>query len=90
MKKKTIAILGSTGSIGQSALRIVKKSNEFKVQLLAANKNYLKIINQLNVFKPNIFIINNKNIFLKIKKKYYNYCFGHTRNCWIETHNTIY
>ena len=72
MKKKTIAILGSTGSIGQSALRIVKKSNEFKVQLLAANKNYLKIINQLNVFKPNIFIINNKNIFLKIKKKYYN------------------
>ena len=69
MKKKTIAILGSTGSIGQSTLEIVKKSNKFKVELLFANKNYLKIINQIIFFKPRIFIVNNKNIYLKIKKK---------------------
>ena len=43
MKKKTIAILGSTGSIGESTLDIIKKSNEFKVELLIANKNYVKI-----------------------------------------------
>ena len=72
MKKKTIAILGSTGSIGQSTLEIVKKSNKFKVELLFANKNYLKIINQIIFFKPRIFIVNNKNIYLKIKKKYLN------------------
>ena len=70
MKKKTIAILGSTGSIGQSSLDIIKKSKEFKVELLIANKNYFKIINQIKVFKPNIVIINNKKVFLKIKKKY--------------------
>ena len=70
MQKKTIAILGSTGSIGQSTLEIIKKSNKFKVELLIANKNYLKIINQIKVFKPSIVIINNKNIFIKIKKKY--------------------
>ena len=72
MKKKTIAILGSTGSIGQSTLEIVKKSNKFKVELLFANKSYLKIINQIIFFKPRIFIVNNKNIYLKIKKKYLN------------------
>ena len=70
MKKKTIAILGSTGSIGQSSLDIIKKSKEFKVELLIANKNYFKITNQIKVFKPNIVIINNKKVFLKIKKKY--------------------
>ncbi|MBL6857180.1 MAG: 1-deoxy-D-xylulose-5-phosphate reductoisomerase [Pelagibacteraceae bacterium] len=72
MKKKSIAILGSTGSIGQSTLQVLKKSNEYRVELLAANKNYLKIVNQVKSFKPNILVINNKNIFLKIKKEYQN------------------
>ena len=70
MKKKTIAILGSTGSIGQSTLEIIKKTNEFSVELLFANKNYLKIINQIKVFSPRIVVINNENIYLKVKKKY--------------------
>ena len=70
MKKKTIAILGSTGSIGQSTLELIKKSNEFEVKLLFANKNFFKIINQIRVFKPSIVIVNNENIFLKIKKRY--------------------
>ena len=35
-----------------------------------ANKNFFKIINQIRVFKPSIVIVNNENIFLKIKKKY--------------------
>jgi len=70
MKKKTIAILGSTGSIGRSTLDVIKESNEFKVQLLIVNKNYLRIVNQINFFKPKIVVINNKNIFIKIKKKY--------------------
>ena len=70
MKKKTIAILGSTGSIGQSTLDIVKKSTEFKVELLSANKNYFKIINQIKIFKPSVVIVNDKKVFLDIKKKY--------------------
>ena len=69
MKKKTIAILGSTGSIGQSTLDIIKKSEEFKVELLSANKNYFKIINQIEFFKPSVVIVNDKKVFLDIKKK---------------------
>jgi len=72
MKKKTIAVLGSTGSIGQSTLDIIKKTKEFKVELIFANKNYSKIIKQIKIFKPKITIINNKKIYLSIKKKYKN------------------
>ena len=39
--KKTISILGSTGSIGLNTLSIIdKKKNNFKVELLSANKNF--------------------------------------------------
>ena len=70
MKKKKVAILGSTGSIGQSTLEIIKKFNQFKIELLAINKNYVKIIQQIKTFRPRIVVINNKNIYLKIKEKY--------------------
>jgi 1-deoxy-D-xylulose-5-phosphate reductoisomerase len=69
MKKTTIAILGSTGSIGQSTLDIIKKTKVFEVKLLCANKNFSKIIDQIKFFKPKVFIINNKIIYLRIKKK---------------------
>ncbi len=71
--KKSISILGSTGSIGLSTLEIVnKKRNFFKVNILAANKNYKLICKQINYFKPNIFIINDKNVLEKVKKKFKN------------------
>jgi 1-deoxy-D-xylulose-5-phosphate reductoisomerase len=70
MKKKTIAILGSTGSIGQSTLDIVRKTKEFKVEIIVANKNYSKITKQIKIFKPKIVIINNEKVYLNIKKKY--------------------
>ena len=69
MKIKSIAILGSTGSIGQTALEIIKKTNKFKVVLIVANSNYLKILSQIRNFKPKIVIINDTKVFLKIKKK---------------------
>ena len=72
MKKKTIAVLGSTGSIGQSSLDIIKKVKEFKVELIAANKNYSKIIQQIQIFKPRFVIIYNKKVYLQIKEKYKN------------------
>ena len=41
---KNISILGSTGSIGLTALSIIdKKKKFFKVNILSANKNYLLI-----------------------------------------------
>jgi len=72
MKKKTIAILGSTGSIGQSTLDIVKKTKKFKVELIIANKNYIKIVDQIKFFKPRLVIISNEKVYLKIQKKFKN------------------
>ena len=42
-----IAILGSTGSIGKTLFKILKKDKKsFKVQLLTANKNYKSLLSQ--------------------------------------------
>ena len=69
--KKSLAILGSTGSIGETTLKIIsKKINFFTIHTLVANKNYNKICKQIKKYKPINFIINDTKIFLKIKKKF--------------------
>ena len=69
--KKNISILGSTGSIGSNVFKIIdKKKDIFNFDLLSANKNYLQICKQLKKYKPKYFVINNANIFRKIKKKF--------------------
>ncbi len=67
--KQNINILGSTGSIGETTLKIInKEKNKFKINILVSDKNYKKIRLQIKKFKPKIFIINNKYVFKKIKK----------------------
>ena len=69
--KKKIAILGSTGSIGSTSLKIIEKNrNLFNIEILSANKNYKRICNQIIKFKPRYFIVTNNQIFLKIKKRF--------------------
>ena len=68
MKYKSLALLGSTGSIGKTTLEILKKTNKFKLILIVANSNYKKILSQLRIYKPKIVIINNTKVYLKIKK----------------------
>ena len=64
MKKKNIAILGSTGSIGKTTLNIIKKNKkEFNIFFLSTKKNINTIYKQA---KEN----DVKNINLKKKKKY--------------------
>ena len=68
--KIKISILGSTGSIGNSVLNIIdKKRKLFSISTLCADKNYKKILSQINKYKPKNFIVNDKKIFIKIKKK---------------------
>ena len=46
--KTSIAILGSTGSIGKSLLKIVEKENSsYKIILLTADKNYKDYLESL-------------------------------------------
>ena len=55
--KKKIAILGSTGSIGTTSLKIFKNNpKKFKIILLSSNSNYLNICKQIKNFKPKYFI----------------------------------
>ena len=69
--KKNISILGSTGSVGLNVLKIVHiKKFFFNINVLAANKNYKLICDQIIKFKPKVFIIDNYKIYLKVKKKF--------------------
>ena len=71
--KKTISILGSTGSIGLSTLNIIdKKKSEFKIVLLAANNNFNLICKQIKKYKPKYYIIKNKSVYTKVNKQFKN------------------
>ena len=68
---KKISILGSTGSIGQSTLKIIdKKKNFFKIIFLSSNKNYQLICKQIKKYKPKYFIIKDAKTLRKVRKKF--------------------
>ncbi len=53
MKKKKICILGSTGSIGKNALKVISSlSDRFQVSGLSAQSNVSLLAEQVNKFKP--------------------------------------
>ena len=47
-----------------------KKKNFFKINILAANKNYSLICKQIIQYKPKIFIVNDEKVFLKVKDRF--------------------
>ena len=68
--KTKIAILGSTGSIGDNLLKIIKKDKKnFEINLLTANKNHKKIFKQAKEFKVKNLIIINKKSYEWLKKR---------------------
>ena len=68
--KKKIAILGSTGSIGKTLIKIINKDKKnFDIILLTAEKNYKEIYEQAKIFDVKNIIITNKKSFNELKKK---------------------
>lgn len=58
LKEQNIAILGSTGSIGTQALEIAEHRPElFRITALTANRNYEKLAEQVNQFKPEFVVL---------------------------------
>ena len=50
---KSLAILGSTGSVGKSTLEVVRRNNDkFQINLLTANKNFELMLQQMHEFQP--------------------------------------
>ena len=60
MNKINIAILGSTGSIGVSTLKILEDKKQIKIGLLSTKKNYKKILSQSKKFNVKNIIISDK------------------------------
>ena len=71
--KKKIGILGSTGSIGESTVKIIQNNKkDFDVKFLSTNKNVKKLLKQSSILKPKSVIIFDNKEFLKNKKKFIN------------------
>ena len=74
-KKTSIAVLGSTGSIGVTTLKIIDKYPKyFRVELLSCNKNKKIILKQIKKYLPKYVIVSDKKVFnlltkIKFKKK---------------------
>ena len=68
-KKKQIAILGSTGSIGTQALDVIAQhSDRFEVYALTANNNIDLLIEQAIKFSPEVVVIANDENYLTLKE----------------------
>ena len=67
-KKKRIAILGSTGSIGTQALDVIAEHSDlFVAEVLTAHKNVDLLIDQARKFIPNIVIIADDTFYDKLQ-----------------------
>ncbi len=71
--KKKIIILGSTGSIGKSALNVIKKNrNKIHIECLSSNKNFKKLYNQSRTYNVKNVILNDTKYILQAKKYFKN------------------
>lgn len=67
-KKKGLAILGSTGSIGTQALDVLRANpTYFDLQVLSAQQNAQLLIQQALEFKPNVVVIGNEEKYQLVK-----------------------
>lgn len=69
MKKKQIAILGSTGSIGTQALKVIEEhADRYEVYCLTANNQVELLAQQARKFKPAAVVIANEAHYEKLKE----------------------
>lgn len=69
MKRKNIAILGSTGSVGTQALDVVRAFPEkFSVSVLTAANNVNLLVEQALEFRPHTVVISNESNYASIKE----------------------
>ncbi|HQI25072.1 MAG TPA: 1-deoxy-D-xylulose-5-phosphate reductoisomerase, partial [Smithella sp.] len=66
---KKITLLGSTGSIGLSALDIIEKNpKRFRIAALAAGENIQLLKRQIERFKPEMAAVKNKETAVKLRR----------------------
>ena len=68
-RKKQIAILGSTGSIGTQALQVIREhSSRYEANLLTAYHNVDLLIEQAREFNPDVVVIGDETKYTSLKK----------------------
>lgn len=66
-KKKQIAILGSTGSIGQQALQVIEEHSDlYEAYVLTANRQADLLIEQARKFQPAMVVIADETLYQKV------------------------
>jgi len=72
IKKKRIAILGSSGSIGTQALEVIEdQSHLFQVEVLTVYKNAEVLIKQAKKFRPNAVVIVDETKYSQVNEALY-------------------
>ncbi|OQX98227.1 MAG: 1-deoxy-D-xylulose-5-phosphate reductoisomerase [Bacteroidetes bacterium 4572_128] len=72
--EKKLALLGSTGSIGQQTLQVIREYRSiFEIKVLTANENANLLIKQSIEFLPDYVVINNKKYYNFVKENLKNY-----------------
>ncbi len=67
---KTISVLGSTGSIGQSTLDVVRNNpDKFKIYGLSAHRDSEALLSQIDEFSPQVVCITDEKAYHELKEK---------------------
>lgn len=73
IKKRGVAILGSTGSIGTQALEVIEAYPElFDLQVITAGNNADLLIEQARKFRPNMVVIVDESQYSRVKEALWN------------------
>lgn len=87
---KTIAILGSTGSIGTQTLDVVRNNNDLKVAALAAGSNIKALAGQIREFGPKLVCVAKEESISELKQLTndleYEICYGMEGLCRVATY----
>ena len=68
--KRSLAILGATGSIGENALEVVRRyPDRFRAVGLSAHRNIEQILKQIDEFHPEIVAVTDWEAFREVEKK---------------------
>ncbi len=70
MTRQTLAILGSTGSIGTQTLEVVRQHQEhLTVRMLTANRNWRLLADQIREFRPEVAVITDLTAYSELMKE---------------------
>jgi len=74
-KLKKIAILGSTGSIGENSLDVIRRHpDHFRAYYLTAHRNVEKLVSQAKEFRPRAVVVSDPDLYSRTKELLLDVC----------------